>query len=275
MGFRSLELGLSDQPVNLLGWEDSTRETGISVASVVVGSLNPRKEVMSGSLLGSLDADSRELALNSTRRHIRLAQQMNAPTVVVRGCAVEDEALCSRAHELELELSESSEDEREAVQEQIRQFVHKVQIKGQKQLEHFCRSLFTLRREFPETQLAIEPGHHFNDLLNFDAVQWTLEDLAGQGVGYWHDTGRIHQRGLAGLPSQGDWLDAFSTNMLGCHIQDATRDGSELPPGQGEVDFNLVSEYVPNEAARVVEVHPRHGRAEVLLAVQFLLDRGL
>ena len=63
----------------------------------------------------------------------------------------------------------------------------------------------------------------------------------------------------------------FSNRMIGCHLQDATGDQSELPPGQGEVDFQLVSEYVPREAARVVEVHPRHGRAEVLTAVQFLL----
>ena len=152
--------------------------------------------------------------------------------------------------------------------------MHRVQIKGQKQLEHFCRSIFTLRREFPDTQLAIEPVQQLNDLLNFEALQWTLEDLAGQGVGYWHDTGRIHQRSAMGLPNQGDWLDAFSGSMMGCHLQDATEDQSELPPGQGEVDFRLVSEYVPRAAARVVEVHPRHGRGEVLAAVQFLLDSG-
>ena len=274
MGFRCLELGLSDQPVNLLGWEDSTRETGIVVASVVVGSLKPRSENMSGSLLGSTSSEDREQALNSSRRHIRLAQQMNAPTVIVRGCAVEDPKICIEAAQFEGQLAAASDDEREGVQEQIREFVHRVQLKGQKQLEHFCRSLFTLRREFPDTQLAIEPGQQLNDLLNFEAVQWSLEDLAGQQVGYWHDTGRIHQRSNMGLPDQGAWLDAFSNRMMGCHLQDATKDQSELPPGQGEVDFQLVSEYVPREAARVVEVHPRHGRAEVLAAVQFLLNSG-
>ena len=47
MGFRRLELGLSVQPVDLQGWEDSTRETGIRVDSVVVGALKPRSEEMS------------------------------------------------------------------------------------------------------------------------------------------------------------------------------------------------------------------------------------
>ena len=274
MGFRRLELGLSNQPPDLNGWEDSARETGVQVVSVIVGSLKPRSENMSGSLLGSNRVEARERAMNSTRRHIRLAQQMGAPTVVVRGCAVEDERLAREAAEFEVELEQVDEDEREVLQGRIRDFVHRVQKRGQRQLEHFCRSLHTLRQEFPETGLAIEPGMRFNDLLNFEAVQWTLDDLAGQDVGYWHDTGRIHQRGRAGLPDQGDWLDTFSSRMLGCHLQDATQDVAELPPGQGEVDFQLVSEYVPKGCAHVVEVNPRHGRAEVLGAVQFLMDRG-
>ena len=43
----------------------------------------------------------------------------------------------------------------------------------------------------------------------------------------------------------------------------------------GEVDFKLVGEYLPSSAVRVLEVHPRHGRAEVLASVQFLMDKGL
>lgn len=275
MGFRRLELGLSNHPVPLDGWEDSRRETGIGIDSVVVGMLNPRTEQMSGSQLGSADPEGRERALNSTRRHIRLAQRMQAPTVVVRGCAVGDEGLATEAEGLSAQLSVASPDDREAVLVSIREFVQRVQRKGQRQIEHFCRSLHTLRREFPETRIALEPGLHFNDLLNFEAMEWALSDLAKEQVGYWHDTGRIHQRECAGLPSQGDWLDAFSSRMLGIHLQDASTDEAEMPPGLGEVDFKHVSEYIPRDTVRVVEVNSRHGRAELLAAVRFLIDQGL
>lgn len=275
MGFRRLELGLSDTPPALVGWEDSSRETGIRVDSVMVGSLKPRAEVMSGSFLGSSNAEKRELALNSTRRHINLAQQLGAPVVVVRGCAVEDRGLASEAERLVGELEKAGEDDIEGVRESVVEFVHRVQTKGQRQLEHFCRSLHTLRSEYPDTLLAIEPGRQFIDLLNFEAMQWALDDLAGQHVGYWHDTGRVHERGRAGLPDQGAWLDAFSPRMLGCHLHDVTAQEAEMPPGTGEVDFKLVSEYLPQGASRVIEMHPRHGRAEVLAAVNFLLGVGI
>lgn len=275
MGFRRLELGLSDNPVTLQGWEDSQRETGIAVDSVVVGTLNPRSEHMSGSKLGSNDADNRERALNSTRRHIRLAQSMGAPVVVVRGCEVEDPKLSAEARDISLALEEAGPDDLEGARERCREFVQRVQRKGQSQLEHFCRSLHQMRKEFPETTIAIEPGLHFNDLLNFEAMEWALSDLARYEVGYWHDTGRIHMRGQAGLPGQEEWLDAFASRMLGVHLQDATADEAEMPPGLGEIDFQIVSEAVPGAAARVVEVNPRHGRAELLAAVQFLIGVGL
>ena len=47
-----------------------------------------------------------------------------------------------------------------------------------------------------------------------------------------------------------------------------------MPPGRGEVDFQLIAEYVPQEAARVLEINPRHGRAEILASVQYLVDLG-
>jgi sugar phosphate isomerase/epimerase len=274
MGFRRLELGLSPTPADLAGWEDAHRETGIQADSVVVGALNPLRENMSGSLLGSADGESRERALNSTRRHIRLAQRLGAPVVVVRGCAVENGSLAGQAQRLTLGLEEADEDSLPAAQAAVADFVHKVQKRGQKQLEHFCRSIHTLRREFPETRIAIEPGLHFNDLLNFEAMEWALADLASESVGYWHDTARIHRRQAAGLPGQGDWLDAFAGRMYGVHLGDASHDEEGLPPGSGEIDFQLVHEYVPQGVPNVVEVAPTHGRAEVLASVQYLLGMG-
>ena len=274
MGFRSLELGLSERPVPLNGWEDSHRETGIRVASVVVGALDPRSERMSGSQLGSSDAEERERALNCLRRHARLAQSLRAPVVVLRGCAVEDARLAAEARALEDEFEQAAPVDREELHEKACQLVGRVQRRGQKQLEHFCRALHTLSREYPETRVAIEPGWKLDDLLSLQAVEWALDDLRRQGVGYWHDAVRVHWRAGLGLPPHGAWLETFAPRMLGIHLADATEQEVGLPPGAGEIDFKLVAEYLPSEAARVLEVDSRHGRPEVLAAVQFLIAAG-
>ena len=274
MGFRHVELGLLDQPVTFNGFADSRRETGIAVDSMVAGCLNPKSENMSGTLLGSPKAEERERALNSLRRHIRSAQSLDCPLVIVRGCAVENEKLQREAESLHSDLLEATNGQLERVQAEIGDFVARVQKRGQKQVEHLCRSLHTLRAEFPDTRLALEPGLHFNDILNFEAMEWALADLSRQDVAYWHDTGRIHQRQAAGLPGQGAWLEAFSERLAGVHLQDSTLEEAELPPGQGEVDFHMVLDSISGTAVRVVEVNPRHGRPEILASVQFLADMG-
>jgi sugar phosphate isomerase/epimerase len=271
MGFRRMELGLSEAPPTMDGLEDARRETGMAIRSLIAGcrdALNGSS--LAASQLGSLNPDERERALNSVRRHIRLARSWGCETVVVRGSRVADERMRRRAAEFEKRLAE------EAVTPELREevlaFVQKLQRSGQREVEHFCRSLYTLRQEYPEVSLAIEPGANLDDLLGFDAMGWVLDDQ--EHVAYWHDVGRIHLREKVGLPGQGAWLDAYGRRMAGVHLQDAGDEEAEMPIGLGEVDFRLLKEYMPQSAERVLEIGPRHGRAEILTSVQCLVDRG-
>lgn len=273
MGFRRLEIGVAEVPITLNGFEQSRRETGIEVRSLVAGCLDPRSDHPTGTKLGSLDEDTRERALNCVRRHIRLAQRYECPIVVVRGCEVEDRGILEEIDRLHAKLL------RDGVQEDtpvsVIELAARVRKKGQRQIEHVCRSLHTLASEFPETKLAIETGSGLLDLLSFEAVGWVLEDLANKGIAYWHDTGRSLLRERAGLGTHGQWLDSYAGRMVGVHLGDAADFQAEMPPGTGEVDFKLVAGYLPRTAERVLEVNPRHGRAEILASVQFLVDLGI
>ena len=273
MGFRAIELGLSESPVPLTGFEDTRRETGVRLAAVVAGCLRPRVERMPCTMLSSPRDEEREQAKISIRRHIQLAQRLGAPVVVLRGSSIADPKLHAEADDLNHRLArEGTTDE---LREEVRTFVTRVQKKGQRQIDHLCRSLHSLRAEFPETRLALEAGVHIDDLLSFEGMGWVLDDLAKQDIGYWHDVGKIHLRELVGLQPQGQWLDTYASRMVGIHLHDAVDQESEMPPGLGQVDFKLIASYIPQAATRVVEVNPRHGRAEVLASVQFLNDLGI
>lgn len=272
MGFRRLELGLLEAPVSLGGFEDSARETGVCVSAIITGCLDPKAENMSGTKLGSLDADLRERAVNSLRRHVRLAQKLRCPTVIVRGCEVEDKALRDESTRLKARIVKSGIDDE--VREEVRSLVQRVQKKSARQLEHLCRSLHTVMSELPQTRIAVETGDSFLDLLNFQAVGWVLDDLAKHNLAYWHDCSRIQVRESKGLPTQGMWLDAYADRMVGIHLQDAAEGQVDMPPGTGTVDFKLVHGYVGKGVERVLEIDQRHGRAQILTAVQFLLGRG-
>lgn len=272
MGFRRIELGLAEIPPSMEGLEDSQRETGVTIPSLVAGCRDPLNGTMAVDRLGSLVPEESERAMNSIRRHIRLAQGWGCNTLVVRGFKVEDSRLRAEANTL---MARRDREGLEAdLKEEIAAFVRKEQKCAQKQVEQFCRSLYTICTESPDTIFAIEPGREIDDLLGFEAMGWVLDDLQSMRVRYWHDVGRIHVREKQGLPTQGAWLDAYGSRMIGIHLQDAAEEETEMPIGLGEVDFKLLAEYVPSDAERVLEIGPRHGRAEILASVQFLVDHG-
>ena len=70
-------------------------------------------------------------------------------------------------------------------------------------------------------------------------------------------------------------MDTFGSCMIGAHIHDSDGLLCAMPPGTGEVDFKLLSEYLPKEVERVIEVNSRHPRAEILGAVQILEGLGI
>jgi sugar phosphate isomerase/epimerase len=270
MGFRRIELGLHEAPPSMEGLDESRRETGITIPSMVVGCRDPLNGCMAVERLGSLVPEECERALNSVRRHVRLAQRWGCNTIVVRGTKAEDPLLRKEAEGLEARLVRGGENGE--LKEDVQSFVKRMQRKAYKQVEQFCRSLHTLAQESATTVFAVEPGRDIDDLIGFEAMGWVLDDLAG--VKYWHDVGSLHQRERIGLTPQGQWLDVYSARMLGVHLQDASSEEAELPIGTGEVDFKLIGEYLPENAERVLEIGSRHGRAEILASVQYLLDHG-
>jgi sugar phosphate isomerase/epimerase len=272
MGFRKIELGQTDSPPTLNGFLDTQRETGIRVTSVVSGCLKPLTEKPTCQLLSSTNAEDREQAMGSVRRHIQLAQKLGASVVILRGSAISDRKLRAEGEALNAEIARDGVGE--ALSEKIRDFVHRSQKKGQRQLEHLCRSLHQLMAEFPQTKVAVAPGLHVEDLLSFDAMGWVLDDLEKKGLAYWHDVGRIQFRQKLGLPGQGQWLEAYAARMAGIHLQDAAEGDFQMPPGTGEGDFRLIAEYTPRTALKVLEIDQRHGRTEILAAVQFLTSAG-
>lgn len=276
MGFRNIELGLARTPVTMDGLCDARSETSTELVSMVAGCRDSRSGEMIVWKLASGCPGERERALNSLRRHLRLAETWQCPRLVVRGSSIDDEGLQAQAAELQARVAKDGLGEEGAegdLAKDIRKLADAVQKKGQKQLQHLCRGLHTLMKEFPSITFSLEPGGGLGDLLGHEAMGWVLGDLPK--LHYWHDAGLIHQRERQGLPGQGDWLDRFGARMDGMHLEDADGDKMELPIGLGEVDFKLIAEYAPKDALRVIEIGFRHGRPEILASIDALQKLGL
>jgi len=128
----------------------------------------------------------------------------------------------------------------------------------EQQLQHLAAFLYELRRRAPGLKVAVAPEPSPAGLLNPGRLKLLLEDVGNFGIGYWHDAGVMETRFMATGEAPGEWLDSFSNIMQGSTLHDFSGGSEHLPPGLGQVDWQLLREYLPREAIRVLAVAPSY-----------------
>jgi len=133
--------------------------------------------------------------------------------------------------------------------------------------ENLARLIHTIRRiAGPHLKIALFPGANPAGILQGQAMKILLQEPEFDGIGYWHDTGVAQIRHSFGLEEPGWWLDTFGASIHGVTLQDWANGTAGLLPGEGEVDFPLVAEYLPCEARRVLSLTPSYSGAALMEA---------
>jgi hypothetical protein len=101
-------------------------------------------------------------------------------------------------------------------------------------------------------------------------IQLLLEDLASQGVRYWHVPSRCH------LGELGDevWLNLLDRYMAGMSLDDVSGDEAGLSPGLGEIDFGALAAWKGRAMDVVLDVDPVPDVAMLRMTVASLADAG-
>jgi len=128
----------------------------------------------------------------------------------------------------------------------------------ERQLVRLAAFLFELRRQAPGLKVALEPDPSPAGLLNPQRFALLQEEIRALKIGYWHDSGAIETRAMATGEEPGEWLDCFSNIMLGSTLHDFSGGTTLLPPGVGQVDWQLLREYIPRAAVQVLTAAPSY-----------------
>ncbi|MDR2674637.1 MAG: sugar phosphate isomerase/epimerase [Opitutaceae bacterium] len=97
------------------------------------------------------------------------------------------------------------------------------------------------------------------DELPFDgAFEELLDGIARpRTAGYWHDTGHAQIKQQLGFIDHRAHLEKLAPRLLGFHLHDTDAAGRDhLPPGEGEVDFDMVSRFWQPHHVLVLELAP-------------------
>jgi len=219
-------------------------------------------------LLSSTDKDERLRAVTYTIRTIEHANDLEAQAVVLHLGHVDMENTMERFRELHRN-GEIHQDEGRAFLDEQKTLR---ETKRGKNLDAVLFSLERLNREAVRlgVYLGIENRYHFHEIPNFDEIGIILGEFEGGKVRYWHDVGHAAVQEQLGISRHKDLLDAYSGKMIGIHFHDAKGLDDHFSPGQGEIDYGEITPFLKQNLIKVLEIHPKVERKDLLEGVQFI-----
>jgi sugar phosphate isomerase/epimerase len=99
--------------------------------------------------------------------------------------------------------------------------------------------------------------------------------LAGPDqLGFVYDVGHAQALDRLGFFSHEEWLRRYSSRMIEVHLHDVKGVTDHLAPGLGEVDFDMVASYLPEDAIRTFELQVVNTPEQVRAGLRFLAEHG-
>jgi HAD superfamily hydrolase (TIGR01509 family) len=103
-------------------------------------------------------------------------------------------------------------------------------------------------------KLSIENRYHYMHIPTIEEMERFLQLGDESQIGFQFDIGHaITMDRLGFMPLKG-WLEKFGTRIFGVHLHDVRGLEDHFSPGLGDIDFNSVSKYIPDDAVRTLEI---------------------
>jgi FMN phosphatase YigB (HAD superfamily)/sugar phosphate isomerase/epimerase len=103
-------------------------------------------------------------------------------------------------------------------------------------------------------KLSLENRYHYMHIPTIEEMERFLQLGDESQIGFQFDIGHAFTMDRLGFMPIMEWLEKFGSRISGVHLHDVRGLEDHISPGLGDVDFNLISKYIPNNAVRTLEI---------------------
>ncbi len=198
---------------------------------------------------------------------------MSASTVVIHaGQACADGGQEKRLRALDASGKRESEEYREIQSQMLRA---RAEAAGAS-FESVRKSILELLAyaERSGIRLGIENRYHYMEIPSPDELEILLGLASPDRIGFLYDVGHAATLDQLGFYPHEEWLRRFGPQIIGTHLHDVRGTTDHYAPGLGNVDFDMVVAYLPEEAFRTCEFQNTNTPEQVKAGLKFLFERG-
>ena len=224
-------------------------------------------------LLSSPEKEERGLAIRMTIRTIECAQDLGAAAVVLHLGKVDMEPENDRLYDLFTRQRLDCLEAHSFLEGKLKERKKK---RGP-YLESIFFSLDRLNREAEKRGilLGVENRYYYHEIPDFEEIGIIMDHFSGGSIRYWHDIGHAHVLERLGIIEPGSLLRSYAPLNAGVHIHDAIGTDDHRAPGTGEIDFGGLTDWLPCVPIKILEVHKKSDRLEVLNGREMLKRIGV
>jgi sugar phosphate isomerase/epimerase len=224
-------------------------------------------------LLSSLDREERELAIRMTIRTIECAGNLGATAVVLHLGKVDMEPENERLEDLFYQQKLDTPEGRDFLKAKLRERSER----RTPYVENVLFSLDQLNREAEKRGiiLGVENRYHYHQIPDFEEIGLILNHFSGSSIRYWHDIGHAHTLEKLRIVEPGSHLRSYGLLSAGIHIHDSIGTDDHWAPGRGEVDFAEAADWLRSAPIKILEVHEKSNRTELVKARDMLKRVGI
>jgi sugar phosphate isomerase/epimerase len=223
-------------------------------------------------LVSALDEEERRQGVLAIQRSIDLARELHAKAVIVHPGQVDvDPTLESRLVDL-YKAGKMQQPEYARAREQL---VAARVAQAERNMQSVRRSVLELAEYAAQkdVRLGLENRLHHFEIPLPDELDELLDLGLGDVVGYWHDVGHAQVQEHLGFQTHEEWLRRFGERIVGVHLHDVVGVKDHLAAGVGQVDWEMVARYLPDDALRTCEFQSFHSAQEVAAGLAWLVER--
>ena len=271
-GFASIELNHKVTPAMLDGI-DMRRYSFSSVHEPCPADVSADELKKRDWLVSSINEENRCKGVDAIKCSIDLASQLGSTAIVIHaGHVSPDTGPEKKLRALIASGCRESDEYRE---------IHGQMIQTRASLAEACfesvqKSIVELlaHAEGTGVRLGIENRYHYMEFPSPDELGYLLALADPDRIGFLYDVGHAQTLDLLGFYPHLEWLKRFAPRIIGTHLHDVVGTTDHYAPGLGTVDFDMVAQYLPENAFRTCEFQTFNTPEQVKAGLRFLIEHG-
>jgi sugar phosphate isomerase/epimerase len=224
-------------------------------------------------LISSPDEACRVHGVEAIKRSIDLAQSLSLPVIVVHCGMVSTDMTIEKKLRRLFESGKTDTNEYRVIKQTL--IESRTRLIGPR-FEAVKKSLGELFEYAGRLRirLGLENRYHYFDIPNPDEMGELLALAGPDRLGFVYDVGHAQALDRLGFFSHEEWLQRYSSRIIEVHLHDVKGINDHFAPGLGEVDFDMVASYLPEDAIRTFELQVVNTPEQVKASLQFLAEHG-